>query len=93
MPLSYDTEMIINKIVGVPVVFQNGIGGLELIRERLGVGYGTVVTYGITRSGNVAEVRGVGEIMLPSLIGEVADTLRLVVPTSGWSMISSPTGG
>ncbi|WP_446751624.1 ketopantoate reductase family protein [Vulcanisaeta sp. JCM 16161] len=73
---AYDTEMIINKIVGVPVVFQNGIGGLELIRERLGVGYGTVVTYGITRSGNVAEVRGVGEIMLPSLIGEVADTLR-----------------
>ena len=73
---AYDTGSIIDKVVGVPVVFQNGIGGLELVRERLGVGYGAVVTYGVTRSGGVAEVRGVGEFILPSSVGEVADALR-----------------
>ena len=73
---AYDTGSIIDKVVGVPVVFQNGIGGVELVRERLGVGYGAVVTYGVTRSGGVAEVRGVGEFVLPSGVGEVADALR-----------------
>ncbi len=74
---AYDTESIIDKVVNIPVVFQNGIGGVELIRERLGVGYGAVITYGVTRSGGVAEVRGgVGEVILPSSVGEVADALK-----------------
>ncbi|WP_243680869.1 7-cyano-7-deazaguanine synthase, partial [Vulcanisaeta souniana] len=35
-----------------------------------------VITYGITRSDGVAEVRGVGEVILPSSVGEVADALK-----------------
>ncbi|BDR93239.1 ketopantoate reductase family protein [Vulcanisaeta souniana] len=73
---AYDTESIIDKVVNTPVAFQNGIGNVELIRERLGIGYGAVITYGITRSGGVAEVRGVGEVILPSSVGEVADVLK-----------------
>jgi len=72
---AYDTEAVVSKIRGVPIVFQNGIGGLELVKERLGVGFGTVVTYGVARIGDVAEVRGVGEIVLPRETGEVADVL------------------
>ncbi|WP_243680641.1 hypothetical protein [Vulcanisaeta souniana] len=76
------------------MAFQNGIGNVELIRERLGIGYGAVITYGITRSGGVAEVRGVGEVILPSSVGEVADVLKAGgVPMLGWLMILSPTGG
>ncbi|WP_367834235.1 ketopantoate reductase family protein [Vulcanisaeta sp. JCM 16159] len=70
---AYDTESIIDKVVNTPVVFQNGIGGVELIRERLGVGYGAVITYGVTRSEGTVEVRGVGEVILPSSVSEVAD--------------------
>jgi len=73
---AYDTEAVVDKIRGVPTVFQNGIGGLELIRERLGVGFGAVVTYGVARVEGVAEVRGVGEVVLPREAGEVADALR-----------------
>jgi len=72
---AYDTEAVVNKIRGVPIVFQNGIGGLELIKERLGVGFGAVVTYGVARVEGVAEVRGVGEIVLPREAGDVADAL------------------
>ncbi|ABW02609.1 ketopantoate reductase family protein [Caldivirga maquilingensis] len=73
---AYDTVNVINKIKGTPVVFQNGIGGLELIKERLGVGYSAVVTYGVTRHGNITEVKGLGEIIMPSALGELADILR-----------------
>ncbi|WP_069807795.1 ketopantoate reductase family protein [Vulcanisaeta thermophila] len=73
---AYDTAKVIGRIKGTPVVFQNGIGGLELIRERLGVGYGAVVTYGVTRRGNTTEVKGLGEIIMPSALEELADVLR-----------------
>ncbi len=73
---AYDTESALGAVAGIPVVFQNGIGGLELARERLGLGIGAVVTYGVSREGGVAELRGRGEIILPEEAGELADALR-----------------
>lgn len=73
---AYDTEEALPKIRGFPVVFQNGVGGLELVRERLGVGAGAVLTYGVWRRGEVVEVAGVGEVILPEEAGEVGDVLK-----------------
>ena len=73
---AYDTESALGAIAGIPVVFQNGIGGLELIKERLGVGLGAVVTYGAARTGDIVELRGLGEIILPEEAGDLADALR-----------------
>ncbi|MEL9991353.1 MAG: ketopantoate reductase family protein [Thermoproteus sp.] len=73
---AYDTESVLGLISGVPVVFQNGIGGLELVRERLGRGLGAVVTYGATRRGGVVELRGFGEFILPEEAGALADILK-----------------
>lgn len=73
---AYDTEGALPKIKGFPVVFQNGVGGLELVRERLGVGAGAVLTYGVWRRGDAVEVAGVGEVVLPEEAGEVGDALR-----------------
>lgn len=73
---AYDTESTLGAIAGTPVIFQNGVGGLELIRERLGVGLGAVLTYGVSRIGGVVELRGHGEVVLPEEAGELADALR-----------------
>lgn len=73
---AYDTEGVLPHIRGVPVIFQNGIGGLELVVERYGKGLGAVVTYGAYRSGDVVEVRGAGEIILPEDAGRLVDDLR-----------------
>ena len=61
---AYDTPNALRHISGPVTVFQNGIGGLELARRVLGHAYGAVVTYGITRSGGTAELRGRGEVIL-----------------------------
>ncbi len=61
---AYDTSNALKSAVGTVTVFQNGIGGLELARNMLGRAYGAVVTYGVTRIGGTAELRGTGEIIL-----------------------------
>lgn len=72
-----DTRNILDRVVGLPVSFQNGIGSLELIRENLGTGYPVVVTYGARRYEGIVEVTGVGELVMPMELREVGDTLRL----------------
>lgn len=72
-----DTETALHFVVGTPVVFQNGIGGLEAARARFPAALGAVVTYGIYREGCRAELRGEGEVVLPRGAEEVAEALRL----------------
>ena len=49
----------------MPVLFQNGIGGLEMARERFPNALGAIVTYGVYREGCRAELRGMGAVALP----------------------------
>lgn len=74
---AYDTNNVINYIKGIPIVFQNGIGGLEIIRERLGKGYAAIITYGLTRGHNTVELRGLGEIILSRELIDVIETLKI----------------
>ena len=46
-------------------MFQNGIGGLELVRERFPNALGAVVTYGVYSEGCRAELWGMGAVALP----------------------------
>ncbi len=71
-----DTPSALALVVGTPVIFQNGIGGLEMARERFPTALGAVVTYGVYREGCRAELRGVGEIVLPRGAEEVAEALE-----------------
>ena len=71
-----DTPGALALVVGTPVIFQNGIGGLEMARERFPAAMGAVVTYGVYREGCRAELRGWGEIVLPRGAEEVAEALE-----------------
>ena len=71
-----DTQSALEATAGTPVLFQNGIGGLETARERFPNALGAVVTYGVYREGCRAELRGVGEIALPRGAEEVAEALE-----------------
>jgi len=71
-----DTPSALAVAAGVPVIFQNGIGGLELARRRFPEALGAVVTYGIYREGCRSELRGWGEIVLPIGAEEVAEVLK-----------------
>jgi len=71
-----DTQSALEAAAGTPVLFQNGIGGLETARERFPNALGAVVTYGVYREGCRAELRGVGEIALPRGAEEVAEALE-----------------
>lgn len=71
-----DTEGALKAAAGIPVIFQNGIGGLELARGRFPAAYGAVVTYGVYREGCRSELRGLGEIVLPRGAEEVAEALE-----------------
>ena len=73
---AYDTEGAIPHIRGVPVVAQNGIGGAERVAEAVGMAVVAVVNYGVTRVAGRVEVRGVGEIVLPSTVSDLADLLE-----------------
>jgi len=73
---AYDTEAAIPHVRGRPVVAQNGIGGAEAVARAIGVAYPMVVNYGVTRLGGYVEVRGVGEIILPSQVSDLADVLE-----------------
>ncbi|WP_292000541.1 ketopantoate reductase family protein [Caldivirga sp.] len=71
---AYDTASIISKIKGIPVVFQNGIGGLELVKANLGLGYSAVVTYGAYRNGDSTLVVK-GNVIMPKELHELANLL------------------
>lgn len=70
-----DTTGALRAASGVPVLFQNGIGGLELAREVFPNAMAAVVTYGVYREGCRAELRGRGEIILPKEAAEVGEAL------------------
>lgn len=72
---AYDTAAALDRAAGIPVLFQNGLGGVEEARRRFGVAWPAVVTYGVSREGCRAELRGEGEIVLPREAGELADLL------------------
>jgi 2-dehydropantoate 2-reductase len=71
-----DTAKALEAAAGVPILFQNGIGGLEMARERFPNALGAVVTYGVYREGCRSELRGVGEVALPRGAEEVAEALE-----------------
>ncbi|ACB39264.1 ketopantoate reductase family protein [Pyrobaculum neutrophilum] len=70
-----DTADALSAVSGVPVLFQNGIGGLELARRIFPSAAAAVVTYGVYREGCRAELRGRGEIILPRDAAEVGEAL------------------
>ncbi|MEM4650456.1 MAG: hypothetical protein QW086_01375 [Pyrobaculum sp.] len=48
----------------MPVLFQSGIGGIEMARERFSNALGAVVTYGVYREVCRSELRGMGAVAL-----------------------------
>ncbi|MFN3804543.1 MAG: ketopantoate reductase family protein [Pyrobaculum sp.] len=72
---AYDSAAAAVHVGGLAVVAQNGVGGLEAIRERHRA-VPAVVTYGVYREGCRSELRGVGEIVLPREAEELGEWLR-----------------
>lgn len=73
---AYDSRSVVPHLKGVAVVAQNGIGGYEEIKEAYPNSVPAVVTYGVYREGCRAELRGVGEIYLPSAVSTLAELLE-----------------